>query len=136
MRSLAPTPLPTRPPFTAHIGNLPYDATMEAVTEFFEGCGVQSVRIIEDREMQRPKGFAYVEFHELDGLKRALDLDSEQLNGRYIKVKVADPREFSPHEQPCTPPSHLHVSTRLATYESGTMTSNRLCSARWRRLYA
>ena len=105
MRSSAPTPLPTRPPFTAHIGNLPYDATQEAVEEFFEGCGVQSVRIIEDRELQRPKGFAYVEFNELDGLKRALDLDNTPLNGRYIKVKVADPRESFPQEsRPLTPP--------------------------------
>lgn len=106
MRSMAPTPLPTRPPFTAHIGNLPYDATMEAVEEFFEGCGVSSVRIIEDRELQRPKGFAYVEFHELDGLKRALDFDNSPLNGRYVKVKVADPREFPPtsRKATCFPP--------------------------------
>lgn len=96
MRSSAPLPIPTRPPFTAHVGNLPYDATMEIIEEFFDGCGVQSVRIIEDREMQRPKGFAYVEFHEQDGLKKALDRDGEQINGRYVKVKVADSREFLP----------------------------------------
>lgn len=90
VRSSAPLPIPTRPPFTAHVGNLPYDATMEIIEEFFDGCGVQSVRIIEDREMQRPKGFAYVEFHEQDGLKKALDRDGEQINGRYVKVKVAD----------------------------------------------
>lgn len=69
---------------------------MEIIEEFFDGCGVQSVRIIEDREMQRPKGFAYVEFHEQDGLKKALDRDGEQINGRYVKVKVADSREFLP----------------------------------------
>lgn len=95
MRSSAPTPLPTRPPFTAHVGNLSYEATQEAIEEFFDGCGVLSVRIIEDRELQRPKGFAYVEFNELDGLKKALDRDATPLEGRYIKVKVADPRKFS-----------------------------------------
>lgn len=71
---------------------------MEAIEEFFEGCDVQNVRIIEDREMQRPKGFAYVEFHEQDGLKKALDRDGTPLNGRYVKVKVADSREFPPYE--------------------------------------
>lgn len=66
---------------------------MDAVTDFFTGCGVVSVRIIEDRELQRPKGFAYVEFRDLDGLKKALELDGQSFNGRYIKVKVAEPRK-------------------------------------------
>ncbi|PKS13278.1 hypothetical protein jhhlp_000049 [Lomentospora prolificans] len=90
-RESGPQQLPTRPPYTAHLGNLPYDATMEAVNDFFADCGVVSVRIIEDRELQRPKGFAYVEFQELDGLKKALELDGQSFNGRYIKVKIADP---------------------------------------------
>jgi translation initiation factor 4B len=74
------------------LGNLSYDATNESVTEFFEGCDVVSVRIIEDREMQRPKGFGYVEFTNLDGLKKALTLDGESFQGRMIKIKIADPR--------------------------------------------
>ncbi|SPO02954.1 related to translation initiation factor eIF-4B [Cephalotrichum gorgonifer] len=94
-RSSAPLPLPTRPPFTAHIGNLPYDVTMEALTEIFESCGVANVRIIEDRELQRPKGFAYIEFNDLDGLKKGLDLDGETFSGRYMKVKVADTQRSS-----------------------------------------
>lgn len=92
IRESIPQSLPDKPPFTAHLGNLSYDATTESVTEFFEGCGVVSVRIIEDREMQRPKGFGYVEFTDLDGLKKALDLDGESFQGRMIKIKVADPR--------------------------------------------
>lgn len=69
---------------------------METVTEFFEGCDVASVRIIEDREMMRPKGFGYVEFSSVDGLKKALDLDGQSFQGRMIKIKVADPRTCSP----------------------------------------
>lgn len=69
-----------------------YDATVETVTEFFEGCDVASVRIIEDRDMQRPKGFGYVEFSNVEGLKKALNLDGESFQGRMIKIKVADPR--------------------------------------------
>lgn len=57
-----------------------------------------SVRIIEDREMMRPKGFGYVEFTDLDGLKKALQLDGESFQGRPIRIKVADPREYS-HSQ-------------------------------------
>ncbi len=44
--------------------------------------------------MQRPKGFGYVEFTDLDGLKKALDLDGESFQGRMIKIKVADPRTY------------------------------------------
>lgn len=76
------------------MGNLSYDATSEAVGEFFEGCEVVSVRIIEDRELMRPKGFGYVEFTTLDGLKKALTLDGESFQGRMIKIKIADPRMF------------------------------------------
>ncbi|PHH87047.1 hypothetical protein CDD83_9386 [Cordyceps sp. RAO-2017] len=86
-----PTSIPDKPPYTAHLGNLSYDATVETVSEFFEGCDVASVRIIEDREMQRPKGFGYVEFTNVDGLKKALDLDGQSFQGRMIKIKVADP---------------------------------------------
>lgn len=91
VRESIPSKIPDRPPFTAHLGNLSYDATSESVTAFFEGCDVVSVRIIEDRELQRPKGFGYVEFGNVEGLKKALNLDGESFEGRMIKIKVADP---------------------------------------------
>ncbi|KAK3997700.1 putative cytosolic translation initiation factor 4B [Cladorrhinum sp. PSN332] len=83
--------LPTKPPYTAHLGNLSYDATVESVTEFFEGCNIVSVRIIEDREQNRPKGFAYAEFADVEGLKTALTKDGLSFEGRNIRVKVAEP---------------------------------------------
>ncbi|KAI0127900.1 hypothetical protein BJ170DRAFT_393660 [Xylariales sp. AK1849] len=91
VRDSFPTELPTRPPYTAHLGNLSYDATSETVSEFFEGCDLTSVRIIEDRIEQRPKGFAYAEFKDVEGLKKALDLDGQSFQGRGIRVKIADP---------------------------------------------
>lgn len=94
VRERSPQRLPDRPPFTAHLGNLAYDITNDAVAEFFEGCDVASVRLIEDRELQRPKGFGYVEFANLDGLKKALTLDGESFQGRTVRIKVADPREY------------------------------------------
>ncbi|KAK2589937.1 Eukaryotic translation initiation factor 4B [Conoideocrella luteorostrata] len=91
IREAVPTKFPEKPPFTAHLGNLSYDATTETVTEFFEGCDIVSVRIIEDRELMRPKGFGYVEFTDAEGLRKALSLDGESFQGRMIKIKVADP---------------------------------------------
>ena len=75
-----------------------YDATVETVTDFFQGCNVVNVRIIEDREQQRPKGFAYAEFEDLEGLKSALTLDGQNFQGRTIRIKVAEPcRLPEPH---------------------------------------
>ncbi|KAK5631732.1 hypothetical protein RRF57_007446 [Xylaria bambusicola] len=90
-RDAFPTQLPTKPPYTAHLGNLSYEATSESVTDFFSDCEITSVRIIEDRIEQRPKGFAYAEFATVDGLKKALTLDGSSFQGRTIKVRIADP---------------------------------------------
>lgn len=63
------------------------------MNDFFTGCDVVSVRLIEDRELQRPKGFGYVEFATVEGLKQALALDGESFQGRTVRIKVADPRK-------------------------------------------
>lgn len=96
-RDSFPTQLPTKPPYTAHLGNLSYETTSEGVTDFFADCEITSVRIIEDRIEQRPKGFAYAEFATLDGLKKALTLDGSSFQGRTIKVRIADPRKLAPY---------------------------------------
>lgn len=76
-----------------------FDSTEGDVHDFFGGCEVTSVRIVEDKLDRKPKGFAYAEFATLEGLKRALDLSGTQFQGRNIRISVADPREliaFSP----------------------------------------
>lgn len=42
----------------------------------------------------RPKGFAYAEFKDVEGLKKALTLDGESFQGRNIRIKIADPRKY------------------------------------------
>jgi translation initiation factor 4B len=88
-------PLPSKPPYTAHLGNLPFDATNGDVEDFFTECEVTNVRIVEDKLDHKPKGFGYVEFRSLDGLKKALELDGHQFNGRNIRISVAEPRKPS-----------------------------------------
>ena len=85
-------PLPSKPPFTVHLGNMSFDATEGDVMDFFAGCEVTHVRIVEDRIDKKPKGFAYAEFGSLEGLKKALDLNGLQFQGRNIRVSVAEPR--------------------------------------------
>lgn len=86
-------PLPTKPPYTVHLGNMSFDATEGDITDFFSGCEVTSVRIVEDKLERKPKGFGYAEFATLDGLKKALDANNTQFQGRSIRVSVAEPRK-------------------------------------------
>ncbi|KAI9651940.1 MAG: hypothetical protein M1831_007482 [Alyxoria varia] len=84
-------PLPTKPPFTAHLGNLPFDITSGDIEDFFSGCQVTNVRIVEDKLDHKPKGFGYVEFETLDGLKAALQKGGTSFQGRNIRISVAEP---------------------------------------------
>ncbi|CAK42631.1 uncharacterized protein An15g06790 [Aspergillus niger] len=94
-----PLPLPTQPPYTAHVGNLSFDATAADISDLFADCGVTNVRIVEDKLTKAPKGFGYVEFETVDGLKKALDLSGATLQGRAIRTSIAEPRRC-----PCSGP--------------------------------
>ncbi|KZZ97845.1 translation initiation factor 4B [Ascosphaera apis ARSEF 7405] len=89
-------PLPTAPPYTAHIGNLSFESTSTDVEAFFADCGTTSVRVVDDRLTGSSKGFGYVEFQDLEGLKKALTLSGTSLQGRAIRVSVAEPRTSNP----------------------------------------
>lgn len=86
-------PLPTRPPYTAHIGNLAFDVTDREIKEYFLECEVTSVRVVEDKIDRKPKGFGYIEFASVDGLKKALELNGTRFANRDIRVSVAEPRK-------------------------------------------
>lgn len=88
-------PLPTKPPYTVHLGNMSFDATEGDIQDFFAGCSVTNVRIVEDKLERKPKGFGYAEFATLDGLKKALEFNNTQFQGRNIRVSVAEPRTSS-----------------------------------------
>ncbi|KAK4631514.1 putative eukaryotic translation initiation factor 4H [Fulvia fulva] len=84
-------PFPTKPPYTAHLGNLDYNVTSVDIEGFLEGCSVTTVRIMEDKIDRKPKGFGYVEFASPEGLTKALDKSESSFMGRNIKISVADP---------------------------------------------
>ena len=51
------------------------------------------MRIVEDKLDRKPKGFGYVEFGSVVGLKKALALSGSQFQGRNVRVSVAEPRK-------------------------------------------
>lgn len=88
-------PLPTSPPYTAFIGNLSFQMTEAEMQDHFGAAKIKTVKIIKDRD-EKPKGFGYIEFHDLQGLKDALALNGSELSNRTIRVSVAEP----PKERP------------------------------------
>ncbi|WP_104749049.1 RNA recognition motif domain-containing protein [Helicobacter cynogastricus] len=76
-----------------YVGNLVYSATEQEVEELFSQFGVvRSVKLIQDRETKRPKGFGFVEMEDADALKAISALDNTDFMGRTIRVTEANPR--------------------------------------------
>ncbi|XP_051516149.1 eukaryotic translation initiation factor 4B-like isoform X3 [Myxocyprinus asiaticus] len=83
--------LPRNPPYTAFLGNLPYDVTEDSIKNFFRGLSISAVRLPrEPSNPERLKGFGYAEFDDIDSLLRALGLNEENLGNRRIRVDIAD----------------------------------------------
>ncbi len=81
-----------------YVGNLPWSATEEEVRNAFEKYGsVVSVKLIQDRDTGRPRGFGFVEMED-QGSEEAIEaLNGSDFGGRAIKVNEARPR---PERQP------------------------------------
>ncbi|KAG1762309.1 hypothetical protein EDD22DRAFT_847200 [Suillus occidentalis] len=69
------------------VGNVDYGATPEEIQAHFQACGtINRVTILCDKFTGHPKGFAYVEFAELEHIDAALAMDNSLFRGRLIKV--------------------------------------------------
>uniref|UniRef100_A0A673HXB8 Eukaryotic translation initiation factor 4B n=1 Tax=Sinocyclocheilus rhinocerous TaxID=307959 RepID=A0A673HXB8_9TELE len=83
--------LPRSPPYTAFLGNLPYDVSEESIKDFFRGLAISAVRLPrEPNNPERLKGFGYAEFDDVESFFRALSLNEENLGNRRIRVDIAD----------------------------------------------
>lgn len=76
-----------------YVGNLPYSTTNEQMVELFGQFGaVSSVKLINDRETGRAKGFGFVEMEDEEALKAISALDGTEFIGRKLRVNEANPR--------------------------------------------
>ncbi|AED96039.1 polyadenylate-binding protein 1 [Arabidopsis thaliana] len=91
-----------------YVGNVDYACTPEEVQQHFQSCGtVNRVTILTDKFGQ-PKGFAYVEFVEVEAVQNSLILNESELHGRQIKVSakrtnVPGMRQFRGRGRPFRP---------------------------------
>lgn len=76
-----------------YVGNLPFKSTDEEVKALFSQFGeVESADIIRYRESKRSKGYAFVVMNEDSVDKVIEELNESELDGRPLKVRVANDR--------------------------------------------
>ena len=78
-----------------YVGNLPYRMSDQDLSDLFgEFGGVDSAKIIIDRETGRSRGFGFVEMTSNEEGQNAIqELDGAEYEGRALKVNEAKPRE-------------------------------------------
>ncbi|UTX51595.1 RNA-binding protein [Candidatus Saccharibacteria bacterium TM7i] len=83
------------------IGNLAYATNDDSLKAHFATIGeVSSARVVTDRETGRSRGFGFVEFADEANNQKAIDeLDGKALDGRDIKVILAQPKEARPRRE-------------------------------------
>ena len=81
-----------------YVGNLPFSATEAELRELFAQYGdVTDVHLPMDREMGRPRGFAFVTMGDATAMNNAIRaLNSKDWQGRALSVNEARPREERP----------------------------------------
>ncbi len=77
------------------VGSLPFKLEEADLKELFEAFGeVTSVKIINDRETGRSKGFGFVEMTDDEAAKKAIaDLNGSEVAGRNIVVNQAEDKK-------------------------------------------
>jgi RNA recognition motif-containing protein len=82
---------------TIYVGNLPFSATDADVRTLFEQHGtVESVKMVNDRETGRPRGFGFVDMPSADAQKAIAALNGFDMGGRPLRINEAREREARP----------------------------------------
>ena len=85
---------------TIYVGNLPFSATEAEVRKLFEQYGnVQSVKLVNDRETGRLRGFGFVDMPSSDAQKAIEHTNGMEMGGRPLRVNEAREREARPPRQ-------------------------------------
>ena len=76
-----------------YVGNLPFSATDQSLSETFAKCGtVESSKVIMDRDTGRSKGFGFVEMSSDSEAASAISsMNGKDFDGRAMTVNEAKP---------------------------------------------
>jgi RNA recognition motif-containing protein len=84
---------------TIYVGNLPFNATEQDLRALFERHGaVELVKLINDRETGKPRGFGFVEMAQADAQAAIQALNGQQLGGRPLRINEAQERPQRPRQ--------------------------------------
>lgn len=88
-----------------YVSNLSFNVQDEDLREFFTPYGeVTSAKIINDRETGRSRGFGFVEMSDDEAANKAInDLNGGIVEGRTVRVSVANPKESRPARSGSSP---------------------------------
>ena len=77
-----------------YVGNLPYSASEDQLTELFSRAGkVDNVRVMRDMATGRARGFAFVEMATDEDAQKAInEFHEHQMEGRALVVNEARPK--------------------------------------------
>ena len=80
-----------------YVGNIPFSASENDVRDLFGEYGnVTSVKLIQDHETGRFRGFGFVEMEDAEAASAIEALDGFEMSGRPLKVNEAKPRAPRP----------------------------------------
>jgi len=78
---------------TVYVSNLPYSCTEKDLRELFGDCGqLVGVRIPEDWQTKKSRGFAFITFDSEKAAKKALNYDGHKYYDRKLHVQKAEKR--------------------------------------------
>uniref|UniRef100_A0A060TI19 ARAD1D42834p n=1 Tax=Blastobotrys adeninivorans TaxID=409370 RepID=A0A060TI19_BLAAD len=104
-----------------YVGSIPYDQTEEQILDIFRSVGpVANFRLVFDKETGRPKGFGFVEYHDVDTAASAVrNLNNYELGSRRLRVDFShDPSLMRDYR---SGPQQSHTDT---TTGSSSVTSS------------
>lgn len=82
------------PSDTVFVGNLSFDASEEDITSAFSGCGeITQIRLPRYHDSGKMKGYAYVQFSDIDGATKCVAMNGESISGRNVRLDFSKPRE-------------------------------------------
>lgn len=77
-----------------YVGNLSYDTKDTDLEEFFSKYGqLSEVKLIQDSQTGRSKGFAFLTFENQQDAEASLEANDTELQGRKIRVNIAEDKK-------------------------------------------
>ena len=84
-------------PKSIYVGNIPFSASEEDLHSLFGQYGeVISVKLINDRETGRFRGFGFVEMDDASAIKAIDALNGKEIGGRALRINEAQERQPRP----------------------------------------